>query len=35
MLRGIKIVLEFFLKRFKQNLYHLDAGSILLVSASD
>lgn len=35
MLRGIKIMLEFFLKRLKQNLYHLDARSILHVPASD
>lgn len=35
MLRWIKIILEFFLKRLKQNLYDLNAGSILHVPASD
>lgn len=35
MLRGIKIISESFFKRLKQNLYHLDAGSIFHVPASD
>lgn len=35
MLRGIKIISESFFKRLKQNLYHLDAGRIFHVSASN